>query len=325
MAFDVNKVKERLQKLQSKSSSEKIDYKKLFFKPQLGKQTIRIVPNKFNKNFAFTEVIYHNQNVFKKSIYSLENWGEKDPVTLLRKELFNDSDSETKEMSEDTAKKLVPRTKAYANVIVRGRESEGVLLWEMNKTTYESVLTIMSQDDEYGDITDIMEGTDLVVEGYSDSITIGKKKVDYIAVNITPKRKTSPLSEDEKLIEKWLENQKNPLELYKKYSFQEIKDLLKVWLDPESAETTTASSEETDKDEAVEETPKEEAPKPKKEVAKTSTKKVDKKVETSEDEDEDDLPFVPSKTESGLVKKGGSTAKNSKEKFAEMFDDEDDE
>ena len=137
----------------------------------------------------------------------------------MRKELFNDSDSETKEMSEDTAKKLVPRTKAYANVIVRGRESEGVLLWEMNKTTYESVLTIMSQDDEYGDITDIMEGTDLVVEGYSDSITIGKKKVDYIAVNITPKRKTSPLSEDEKLIEKWLENQKNPLELYKKYSF----------------------------------------------------------------------------------------------------------
>ncbi len=325
MAFDVNKVKERLQKLQSKSSSEKIDYKKLFFKPQLGKQTIRIVPNKFNKNFAFTEVIYHNQNVFKKSIYSLENWGEKDPVTLLRKELFNDSDSETKEMSEDTAKKLVPRTKAYANVIVRGRESEGVLLWEMNKTTYESVLTIMSQDDEYGDITDIMEGTDLVVEGYSDSITIGKKKVDYIAVNITPKRKTSPLSEDEKLIEKWLENQKNPLELYKKYSFQEIKDLLKVWLDPESAETSSEGSEEGgNKEEVPEETTKEEVAKSKKEVTKTSPKKVDKKVETSDDEDSDDLPFVPSKSETGVIKKG-STAKNSKEKFAEMFDDEEDD
>lgn len=324
MAFDVNKVKERLQKLQSKSSSEKIDYKKLFFKPQLGKQTVRIVPNKFNKNFAFTEVIYHNQNVFKKSIYSLENWGEKDPVTLLRKELFNDADPETKEMSEDTAKKLVPRTKAYANVIVRGRESEGVLLWEMNKTTYEAVLTIMSQDDEYGDITDIMEGTDLVVEGYSDSITIGKKKVDYIAVNITPKRKTSPLSEDEKLIEKWLENQKNPLELYKKYSYQEIKDLLKVWLDPESAEASVEVSEETDKDEVVEELVKEEAKTPKRESAKTSTKKVDKKVETSEDEDDDDLPFVPSKSEGTVIKKG-STSKNSKEKFAEMFDDEEDD
>lgn len=301
MAFDINMVKARLQKLQSKGSSEKIDYKKLFFKPQLGKQTVRIVPNKFNKDFPFTEVVYHNQNTFKKSIYSLENWGEKDPIVQLQKELYNDTDPETKSISEETARKLSRRSKAYAQVIVRGRESEGVLLWEMNKTTYEAILTIAAQDDEYGDITDLMDGTDLVVEGYNDNIMIGKKSVNYIAVNITPKRKTSPLSEDESQIEKWLENQKNPLELYKKYSYQEIKDILKAWLNPESQEETSQADTE---DEV--------------EVPKVQSKKV------SENED-DDPPFDVETKSNGTVVKGGSSASTSKQKFAEMFDDEDDE
>lgn len=301
MAFDINMVKARLQKLQSKGGSEKIDYKKLFFKPQLGKQTVRIVPNKFNKDFPFTEVVYHNQNTFKKSIYSLENWGEKDPIVQLQKELYNDTDPETKSISEETARKLSRRSKAYAQVIVRGRESEGVLLWEMNKTTYEAILTIAAQDDEYGDITDLMDGTDLVVEGYNDNIMIGKKSVNYIAVNITPKRKTSPLAEDEAQIEKWLENQKNPLELYKKYSYQEIKDILKAWLNPESQEETPQADTE---DEV--------------EVPKVQSKKV------SENED-DDPPFDVETKSNGTVVKGGSTTSTSKQKFAEMFDDEDDE
>jgi hypothetical protein len=294
-------VKARLQKLQTKGSTEKIDYKKLFFKPQLGKQTVRIVPNKFNKDFPFTEVVYHNQNTFKKSIYSLENWGEKDPIVQLAKELYNDTDPETKSISEDTARKLSRRTKAYAQVIVRGRETEGVLLWEMNKTTYEAILTIAAQDDEYGDITDLMEGTDLVVEGYNDAIMIGKKKVDYIAVNITPKRKTSPLSEDESQIEKWLENQKNPLELYKKYSYQEIKDVLKAWLDPETTENAPAQDEE---------------------VAEVPTVKA---KATATEDDEDAPPFEPDTKSHGQITKGGSSTPSSKQKFAEMFDDEDDE
>lgn len=314
MSLNTNKIKERLQKLQSKGgSSERIDYKKLFFKPQLGKQTIRIVPNKLSKDFPFTEVIFHNQNVFKKSIYSLENWSEKDPVVQLRKELYTDTDAETKETSYETAKKLSSRTKAFAQVIVRGRESEGVLLWEMNKTTYEAVLNILSQDDEYGDITDIMEGTDLVVEGYTDTIQIGKRKVDYVAVNITPKRKTSPLSEEESVIEKWLTEQKNPLEIYKKYSYDEIKQLLHEWINPEE----TSDTEETPKEETDEE--------PETPVKKAAVKKV---IEKPVDEDEDDVDVdeddgTQLKTQTNEVVKGKAKTKSNKEKFAEMFDDED--
>ncbi len=316
MALDINKLKARLQKLQSKgSSTERIDYKKMFFKPQLGKQTIRIVPNKFNPDIPFTEVIFHNQNVFKKSIYSLENWGEKDPVTQLRKELFNDSDPESKEISEETAKKLSPSTKAFAQVIVRGRESEGVLLWQLNKTTYEAILSVMAQDDEYGDITDIMDGTDLVVEGYNDSIMIGKKKVDYVAVTITPKRKTSPLSEDDTLVGKWLKDQKDPLEIYKKYSYDEIKGLLKNWLDPEAS-----TEDETEEEVQVVNVEKEEEEvKPLKKTTKPKTPAP--VAEKEEDDDDDDAPFVVDNKKSKEIVKGGKT--NTKKNFNFFEDDED--
>lgn len=341
MPLDIKKVKERLQKLQSKGSGEKIDYKKLFFKPQLGKQTVRIVPNKFSKDFPFTEVIFHNQNVFKKSIYSLENWGDKDPIMQLRKELFSDDDPETKEVSEETAKKLSPRTKAYAQVIVRGREAEGVLLWEMNKTTYESVLNLVSQEDEYGDITDIMEGTDLVVEGYNDTVKIGKKTVEYVAVNVTPKRKTSALSDNASEVEKWLEEQKNPLELYKKLSYDEIKELLYKWMNPDDStdsdddtedekpvvkSTSKVSKNVNDDDDDDEDKADEEddVPPVKKTISKPTTKKSKVTVDEDDDADEEDDDDVPQKKSGASEVIKGGVKKTSKQKIAEMFDEDDD-
>ncbi len=223
-------IKQRLAKLQSKNAgnSEKIDYSTLFWKPKLGKQVIRIVPRKTNKDYPFAEVSFHQYNVFKKSIYCLENFGEKDPVMELVKELYNENSEESK----DLAKKIRPRTKYFAHVVVRGEEHLGTRLWEFNKTTYEKLLSIMA-DDDFGDVSDIVNGTDLTVEGYNDSIKIGKKDVNYIAVNITPKRTMSPLSTDSSQAESFLQNQKDVMEVYKKYSFDEIKQMLKNYLAPQ--------------------------------------------------------------------------------------------
>lgn len=236
-------IKQRLAKLQSKNAgnSEKIDYSTIFWKPKLGKQVIRIVPRKANKDYPFAEVSFHQYNVFKKSIYCLENFGEKDPVMELVKELYSENTEDSKEL----AKKIRPRTKYFAHVLVRGEENMGVRLWEFNKTTYEKLLSIMA-DDDFGDVSDINSGTDLTVEGYNDSIKIGKRDVTYIAVNITPKRSMSPLTNDANQAKSFLENQKDVMEIYKKYSFDEIKQMLKNYLTPqdvsqeESAETNEA-------------------------------------------------------------------------------------
>jgi len=248
---NIDLIKERLNKLQSKSSGnfEKIDYSTLFWKPKLGKSVVRIVPRKANRDFPFVEVPFHQYNVFKKSVYSLSNFGEKDPVEQLVKDLYNENTEEAKEL----ARKIKPRTKYYAQVLVRGEEGLGVRLWEFNKTTYEKLLGIMA-DDDFGDVTDIASGTDLTIEGYNDSIKIGKREVTYIAVNVTPKRNISPLAENADLVKSYLENQKDILEIYKKYTYDEIKAMLKTYLDPQDEAAAPVVAESVVEEETSEPT-----------------------------------------------------------------------
>ena len=231
----IDLIKERLNKLQSKNSSggyEKIDYTTIFWKPKLGKQVVRILPRKSNKDFPFSEVTFHQYNIFKKNVFSLENFGEKDPVVQLVRELYD----ENTESSKELARKLKPRTKYFAQVLVRGEEGLGARLWEFNKTTYEKLLSIMA-DDDFGDVSDVTEGTDLTVEGYNDVIKIGERDVNYIAVNVTPKRLTSPISEDAQLVQKVLEVQKEITEIYKKFGYDEIKKMLHDYINPQEQPT----------------------------------------------------------------------------------------
>lgn len=247
----IDLIKERLNKLQSKNASggyEKIDYTTIFWKPKLGKQVVRILPRKSNKDFPFAEVTFHQYNIFKKNVYSLENFGEKDPVVQLVRELYD----ENTESSKELARKLKPRTKYFAQVLVRGEEGLGARLWEFNKTTYEKLLSIMA-DDDFGDVSDVTEGTDLTVEGYNDVIKIGKRDVNYIAVNVTPKRNISPISEDAELVQKVLENQKEITEVYKRYNYDEIKKMLHDYINPQ--EQPTEEVVEAKKEESSEEPP----------------------------------------------------------------------
>jgi hypothetical protein len=225
----IDLIKQRLQKLQSKGSDSftKVDYSKIFWKPKMGSQVIRILPRKENRDYPFVEVSFHQYNVFKKSVYCLDTFGEQDPVNQYRKELYNEGSPE----AIDLAKKLSPRYKYFAQVLVRGEEDMGARLWEFNKTTYEKLLSIMANED-FGDITDLTEGTDLTIEGYKDTIKIGKKEVEYIAVNVTPKRKLSAVSLNASEVQSYMDNQKDVLSIYKKFTYDEIKDMLKEYLQP---------------------------------------------------------------------------------------------
>ena len=225
--MDLNVIKSKLSALQTqKQGGQKRDMSLILWKSAVGKHSVRIVPANWDKSNPFKEVFVH-YGIGNRTMISLINFGEKDPVEQLVKELYTENTEESKEL----ARKIKPRTKYYANVLVRGEEGLGVRLWEFNKTTYEKLLGIMA-DDDFGDVTDIASGTDLTIEGYNDSIKIGKREVTYIAVNVTPKRNISPLAEDADSVKNYLENQKDILDVYKKYSYEEIKNMLKTYLNP---------------------------------------------------------------------------------------------
>jgi hypothetical protein len=197
------------------------------FKPTIGKQTVRVVPFKFNKEFPFTEMKFYYGIGSKKVIASPLNWGEKDPIAEFAKQLRGTNDKENWRL----AKKLDPKTRIFAPVIVRGDESEGVQLWEFGKEIYEAFLQ-MAADEEVGDFSDIMSGRDIKL------VTVGPESTGtaYNKTTIGPSMKTTSLSEDSKLIEKWLEEQENPKDMYKPLPFDTIKQALQEWLAPEEEE-----------------------------------------------------------------------------------------
>lgn len=275
--MNLDAIKKKLESMQktsnggSNSSSSNVKR----FKPTIGKQTIRVVPFKYNKEFPFTEMKFYYGIGSRKVIASPLNWGEKDPIAEFAKQLRGTNDKENWRL----AKKLDPKTRIYAPVIVRGEEAEGVQMWEFGKEIYEAFLQ-MAADEEVGDFTDIMSGRDIKL------VTVGPESTGtaYNKTTIAPSMKTSSLSEDSKLIEKWLEEQENPKDMYKPLPFDTIKQALQEWLDPEAEEEEVATE------------PADEAKEEPKSNYSLSTRPAAKKskAEAFDDlfgEDDDDAPF----------------------------------
>ena len=205
--MNLDAIKKKLESMQSKSTSGGANNQTKRFKPQIGKQTVRVVPFKYNKDFPFTEMKFYYGIGSKKVIASPLNWGEKDPIAEFAKQLRGTNDKENWRL----AKKLDPKTRIFIPVIVRGEESEGVQMWEFGKEIYEAFLQ-MAADEEVGDFTDIMMGRDIKL------VTVGPDSTGtaYNKTTITPSMKTTPLTEDDKALELWLDDQVNPKESYKK-------------------------------------------------------------------------------------------------------------
>jgi hypothetical protein len=228
--MNLDAIKKKLESMQSKPTGGGANNQTKRFKPQIGKQTVRVVPFKYNKEFPFTEMKFYYGIGSKKVIASPLNWGEKDPIAEFAKQLRGTNDKENWRL----AKKLDPKTRIFAPVIVRGEESEGVQMWEFGKEIYEAFLQ-MAADEEVGDFTDIMMGRDIKL------VTVGPDSTGtaYNKTTITPSMKTSPLTEDTKSLELWLDDQVNPKESYKPLPFDDIKAALQEWLNPEEEEEFT--------------------------------------------------------------------------------------
>jgi hypothetical protein len=229
--MDLSLIKQKLSASQTKGQKrEKVDYSKIFWKPKPGKYQIRILPSKFDKSNPFREVYFH-YGFSKGPILALTNWNEKDPIAEFAKNLRKSSDKDDWQL----AKKIEPKLRYFVPVLVRGEEAQGPRLWEFGKLIYEQLLGIAA-DEDYGDFTDITDGRDFTIEAVAD-IVAGK---DGVKCSVRVKPKTSAISEDAAIVTKALEEQPDILTINKHYSFDELKELLDKWLNPDSEEDTEA-------------------------------------------------------------------------------------
>ena len=240
--MDLSLIKQKLAASQNKGQKktyEKIDYSKIFWKPKPGKYQVRILPSKFDKSNPFREVYFH-YGFAKGPIVALSNFGEKDPIVEFAKNLRKSSDKEDWQL----AKKIEPKLRYFAPVIVRGEEEKVARLWEFGKLIYEQLLGIAA-DEDYGDFTDITDGRDFTVDAVEDMVA--NKKA--IKCNLRVKPKTSPISDDAALVTKLLEEQPDIFAINRKYSFDDLKAILDKWLNPdEDTETPIASATEEEED-----------------------------------------------------------------------------
>tara|TARA_R110002074_G_scaffold252824_1_gene424871 strand:+ start:17918 stop:18664 length:747 start_codon:yes stop_codon:yes gene_type:complete len=177
MGIDLAKMKAKRDALENRGG------KSAFWRPEDGEQVIRLLPT--SDGDPFKEYWFH-YNLGKNPgfLSPKKNFGEDDPLNDFVRQLYKEGSDESIKM----AKNLSARQRFFSPVLVRGQESEGVRLWGYGKTAYKELLNLVLNP-EYGDITDVGEGTDLV-------INYGKPPgAQFPQTTIVPRRKSSPLSE----------------------------------------------------------------------------------------------------------------------------------
>jgi hypothetical protein len=204
------------------------------WKPTPGKHQIRLVPYKFNKDIPFIELFFH-YNINNKTYLSPASFGRPDPIVEFAEKLKRTGDTD----DWKAGKKMEPKLRTFAPVIIRGKENEGVKFWGFGKTVYQDILGYIA-DPDYGDITDPMNGRDIVVEIQSAE----DSNAAYPTTTIRVKPSQSKLAESADQIQSLLENQKNITELYSELSYSELKGVLENWLNPGSATNTDEVVEE---------------------------------------------------------------------------------
>ena len=223
--MDINAIKSRLSQLQNTSSTANA-----FWKPQPGKSQIRITPYNENKDNPFVELFFHYSLVPKKTVLSPLSFGRPDPVQQFADKLKSSGDKD----EWIQGKRIEPKMRTFAPVIVRGEEAEGVKWWGFGKTVYQELLAIIA-DPDYGDISDVMTGRDIVVERQ----TAAEAGNQYGKTTIRVKPNQTALVEDANLSSNLISNQPNIVELYNEPSFDEVKGHLQGFLNPNAVEETT--------------------------------------------------------------------------------------
>ena len=226
--MDINAVKKRLAQLQTSTTRSTN-----LWKPQPGKTQIRIIPYKLNTDTPFIELFFH-YDLGGKSFLSPTSFGRPDPIEEFADKLKQSGNREDWRLG----KKLEAKLRTFAPVVVRGEESQGTKFWGFGKTVYQELLSLIA-DPDYGDISDPINGRDVVVEFK----TAEETGASFPKTSIRVKPNQTPITEDKAVLTDLLDNQKDITEVYNELTYDELAEALGDWLNPSDGEETTTKSD----------------------------------------------------------------------------------
>ena len=227
MAIDLEAIRRKLGELSGKNNRRDQQWK-----PEEGKEyTVRLMAFPRNDGQPFIDRHYYYGIGNTPGILAPFQFGKPDPIKELRSKLYD----EGSQASKDLAKTVAPKMRTFAPVIVRGEEDKGVRIWSFGKMVYQDILNLML-DEDYGDITDPLEGRDIRV---SVSKLPGKQFAD---TKISPRAKVEPLSRDRDQAKKWLDTIPEVDTAANLKSYDEIEKLVNDWINGGSSNSDSGTS-----------------------------------------------------------------------------------
>lgn len=221
MAVNLEAIRKRISEMNGQGKNSRVQ----LWKPEPGEYKVRCVPWKATPDgMPFLERKFYYIGD-QPRILSPSQFGKPDPVNDLIRKCYSTNNAADREL----AKKLYPKTTAYAAIVVRGQEEKGVMVWSMNPFIHQRLLSFWTKADLNGiDIIDPDNAFDLDVV-----VTKSKKMFNGKAVNDTvvdAARNSTKLSNDPDLAKKWIDSVPNIDDMYTQKTTAEIEQMLSTWL-----------------------------------------------------------------------------------------------
>jgi len=277
-------------KTTTKMSSE--DRLKKYFSEKLPKgvksqtKRFRILPKK-DGDSPFTEVYYHEKLVNGKwdKIYCNHlNDGGHCPLCEAKDALYEDGSERAKKL----AKEFIARKFYVVKGVDRDNEEDGVKFWRFkHKYTGDGIMDkIVPLFKLKGDISDPREGRDII-------ITTGKNDKGHSVVNSIMADDVAILTNDKEKANEWFNNEETHRDVYSKKS-KEYLDIVATNKTPIWDSEQKKFVAEEDKEEKETASLSEEINMMKSETFKTKDLNI---TDISDDDDENDFPFITTSLE----------------------------
>jgi hypothetical protein len=234
MAIDIKKMLEKKKQLDSPQGGG--NGGSVFWKPEEGDSKIRILCP--DDGDPFKGFYFHYRIGEKMSLLCpKKTYGDACPICEHASSLYNEGSPEARE----EAKKYYAKQRFYSPILVRGRESEGVKVWGYGKKVYEEFLGLVTNP-EYGDITDLEDGTDL-------TLSHSKNSGPWPVTKVTPSRRTSRVCQDMDPTEckEFLAQMPDIENIFSREDYNALKGFLNEALYAEGGRSPEAASSETEK------------------------------------------------------------------------------
>ena len=230
MGIDFDAIRKKLDKLSGNNQNRSSTWK-----PTEGEEhSVRLLSFPDNDGQPFKELWFYYNIGNNRGMLAPYQFGKPDPIQELITKLREEGSKESYEL----AKKLYPKMRTYAPVIVRGEEDRGVRIWGFGKIVYQALLGLML-DEDYGDITDPATGRDIKVLCTKQP---GKR---WATTEVRPRGKQSSLSDNTSQSQQWLGDIPDVMNLYQCKSYDELSKIVNDWINGDDMENDTSNQETT--------------------------------------------------------------------------------